>query len=86
MIVLTIYVCRYLRPYNVHNLFLYVIMLLNQISQLFQTKIYEILLVRCKELLCASKTQEKDKNTSSRTDIEDIGQFFNKVIDITLHI
>jgi hypothetical protein len=65
-------------------------MLLNQISQPFQTKIYEILLVRCKELLCASKTQEKDnrtsKNTSSRTDIEDIVQFFNKVIDITLHI
>ena len=59
-------------------------------QKLFNTKIYEIILLRCKILLCAWKTQEKDNNPSNnntdiRSDMDDIVQFFKKVICITLH-
>ena len=58
-------------------------------QKLFNTKIFKIILLRCKILLCAWKTKEKDNNpfndTGIRSDMEDIVQFFNKVTYIIQH-
>ena len=55
-------------------------------QKLFNTKIYKMILLRCKELLSAWKTQKKDNNPSNntgiRSDMAYIVQFFDKVICI----